>query len=101
MEVVAAVIEKYGISAAVIVFLGEKIFTWATGSYWKWKKALEANTAAIDGLRSEMEGFRKNVNKIPKVNDDLRVAFHNLKEIRGKLKMGDLTIPNRPGSLDQ
>jgi hypothetical protein len=95
MEVVAAIVEKYGISAAVVVFLGEKLFTWATGSYWKWKKALEQNTAAIDGLRGEMESFRKNVNRIPKMNDDLHVAFHNLKEIRGKLKMGDLTLPQR------
>lgn len=99
MELVAAVIEKYGISAAVIVFLAEKIFMWGGGYLWKWKKAVDQNTAAIEGLRGEMEAFRKSVNKVPKMNDDLHTAFHNLKEIRGKLKMGDLTIPQR--RLDQ
>lgn len=99
MEIITAVIEKYGISAAVVVFLGEKIFTWATGSYWKWKKAIEANTAAINGLRGEWETISKDIKRVPKMGEDLRVAFHNLKEVRTRLKMGDLTIPSK--TLDQ
>lgn len=74
------ILEKYGIKAAIVVFLLKTLWDVARGTGARYIKALNDNTAAIDKLRA-----------------DLRTAFYNIKELREKNGLGPISKPE----LDQ
>jgi hypothetical protein len=85
LEIFNTILEKYGLKAAVLVFLLKTIWEVVVGSTKKYIKAIDTNTEALIKLNA----------RIDKMSEDLRTAFHNIKELRLKTQMGKVTKPER------
>lgn len=71
MDLLSVVFDKYGLRAAVALFIAKTIWDMVLGSTRKYIKAIEDNTGAVDKLRK-----------------DLQIAFHNIRLLNnGKIDM--------------
>lgn len=74
-------LEKYGITAAVVLYIAKTLFDLFSGNLLHYIKAIDANTAAVN-----------------KLSKDLQTAFFNIKELRDKTAMGPIS---KPSEVDQ
>lgn len=78
MELFNMVLEKWGLKAAIVVFLLKTVWELVIGSTKKYISAINANTVATNKLTL----------RVDKLSEDLQVAFFNIKSIKkGKLEM--------------
>jgi len=80
-QILTTALQKYGIMAAIALYIGKTLFDLFTGNLLRYIKAIDANTAALE-----------------KMSHDLQIAFINIKEIRDKNQMGPIS---KPGDLEQ
>ena len=69
-------INHYGIWTVAGIYIAKTVYDVLVGSTARYIKAIDSNTDALK-----------------KVSKDLRVAFHNLKEIREKAGLGPVSTP--------
>jgi hypothetical protein len=79
-QIFTTALQKYGIFAAVALYIAKTLFDLFSGNLLRYIKAIDANTAALE-----------------KLTKDLQIAFFNLKEIRDKNQMGPIS---KPGELE-
>jgi len=75
-EIMTTALQKYGIGAAIGLYIFKTLWDLFSGNLQRYIKSIDANTAAIE-----------------KLTKDLRISFMNLKEVRDKLQMGPLVKP--------
>jgi hypothetical protein len=80
-QIFTTALSKYGIPAAVALYIFKTLFDLFSGNLLRYIKAIDANTAAVN-----------------KLSKDLQIAFVNIKEIRDKNQMGPIS---KPGELEQ
>ncbi len=79
-QIFTTAIQKYGLFAAIALYIFKTLFDLFSGNLLRYIKAIDANTAALE-----------------KMSRDLQIAFVNIKEIRDKNQMGPIS---KPGELE-
>ena len=80
-QIFATALGKYGLTAAICLYIFKTLFDLFTGNLLRYIKAIDSNTEALN-----------------KLSKDLQIAFVNIKEIRDKNQMGPIS---KPGELEQ
>lgn len=91
MEALSLIFDKYGAKIAIIVFLLKTIWDFFVGRTRKYIADLEANTLATRELTQKVNLISNDTSLIPKIKEDLNLAFYNIKEIRNRSNLGPLT----------
>ena len=84
-EIITTALGKYGITAAVLLYICKTLFDLFSGNLLRYVKAIDSNTKALE-----------------KLSCDIQIAFFNIKEIRDKNQMGPVSkpVPINPTSID-
>lgn len=73
-QLFSAALEKYGIMSAIALYIFKTLWDLFSGNLFRYIKAIEANTLALE-----------------KLTKDMHVAFFNIKEVREKTQMGPIS----------
>ncbi len=76
-QILTTALGKYGIGAAVCLYIFKTLFDLFSGNLLRYIKAIDTNTEAIN-----------------KLTKDIRIAFVNIKEVREKTNLGPLVKPD-------
>ncbi len=90
MEISDIIIQKWGLGGIAAFYIADKIVHWIWGSTTKWIASVDANTKAVEKLSAKVDLLDTTVKKY---NGDMRIAFYNIREIREKTGMGQLSKP--------
>jgi hypothetical protein len=93
MELFSQILEKYGVKTAVLLFIVKTIAEWLLGSTKKFFKTIEENNRLTKENTDAILKLQVQIALQPKIQHDINVAFHNIKEIRDKSGMGSISMP--------